>query len=298
MDIIEELRQNREAGARRLEAEYKVGLMSLARRFCHDPGDAEELVNATFAKVVDNIDDYLEQSAFFAWMCQILTNLFRDGIRRKSSQMEVYPGEVPDVADTVAQEKIYANLDASLLRDAISTLPPKMRDVVVMRYFMDLPLSRIAKLLSVPEGTVNSRLRNARLAIAAKLGVAARKPGGKAVLLAIALCGLAALGAGARLAVVRLLSSPPAAGFCAQPEAAAASQVDNSRHALQLSTFNDNSQGETMNTRTLLSAATAATLAASATAATVSPTAAPAELSAAVQAKVAFWLKGDANLVT
>ena len=66
MDIVEELRQNRESGAKRLEAEYKAGLMTLARRFYVNESDAEELVNSTFAAVVENIDDYIEQSAFFA----------------------------------------------------------------------------------------------------------------------------------------------------------------------------------------------------------------------------------------
>ena len=59
MDIVEEIKQDRERGAKRLEAEYKAGLMTLARRFCHDPGDAEELLNRTFAAVVEGIDDYL-----------------------------------------------------------------------------------------------------------------------------------------------------------------------------------------------------------------------------------------------
>ena len=66
MDIVEELRNDRERGARRLESEYRAGLMTLARRFCADEGDAEELVNRTFAAVVEGIDDYIEQSAFFA----------------------------------------------------------------------------------------------------------------------------------------------------------------------------------------------------------------------------------------
>ena len=83
MDIVEELRKDRESGAKRLEAEYKAGLMTLARRFCRDPGDAEELVNRTFAAVVNGIDDYLEQSAFFGWMCQILSNLHCKDCRRK-----------------------------------------------------------------------------------------------------------------------------------------------------------------------------------------------------------------------
>ena len=59
MDIVEELRRDREKGARRLEVEYKAGLMSLARRFGVNESDAEELVNSTFATVVENIDDYM-----------------------------------------------------------------------------------------------------------------------------------------------------------------------------------------------------------------------------------------------
>ena len=125
MDIVEELRQNRDSGAKRLVSEYKAGLMSLARRFCVNESDAEELVNATFAKVVDNIDDYLEQSAFFAWMCQILTNLFRESVRRKSNKNEIFSGDVPEVADDGAQEEIFRNLDHSLLRAAMALAPTR-----------------------------------------------------------------------------------------------------------------------------------------------------------------------------
>ena len=66
MDIVEELRTDREKGARHLESEFRVGLMSLARRLCRNESDAEELVNSTFAEVVESIDNYVEQSAFFA----------------------------------------------------------------------------------------------------------------------------------------------------------------------------------------------------------------------------------------
>ena len=173
MDIVEELRQNRDSGAKRLVSEYKAGLMSLARRFCVNESDAEELVNATFAKVVDNIDDYLEQSAFFAWMCQILTNLFRESVRRKSNKNEIFSGDVPEVADDGAQEEIFRNLDHSLLRDAIRELPADQRELLLLHYFMDMPVAKIAKFLSIPNGTVFSRLHYARKALAAKLGAAA-----------------------------------------------------------------------------------------------------------------------------
>jgi len=204
MDIVEEIKQDRERGAKRLEAEYKAGLMTLARRFCHDPGDAEELLNRTFAAVVDGIDDYLEQSAFFAWMCQILVNIHTTDVRRKSHQNEVYPGIVPDIADESAQEEVYRNLDRSLLHEAIETLPQDLKEVIVMHYLMDEPVTKVAKFVGQPVSTIKWRLHVARKALAAKLGVAAKKPGGRAVMFALALCALAAFGAATSLAVVRL----------------------------------------------------------------------------------------------
>ena len=223
MDIVEELRHDREAGAKRLETEYKTGLMALALRFCNDPGDAEELVNSTFAEVVENVDDFLEQSSLFTWMCKILTSKFTRTVRRKSNQMEVYPGVLPDVVDEDAQESIYANLDASLLRDAIDTLPPDIRKTLTMHYFMDFSVKDVARMLAVPAGTVKWRLHYARKILAAKLGAAAKKPGGKALLVALALCGLTALGA----AVYNLANNGEARnrGGGASGRAAAAAQT-------------------------------------------------------------------------
>ena len=195
MDIVEELRTNRESGAKRLEIEYKAGLMTLAKRFHADESDAEELVNRTFAAVVNGIDGYLARSAFFTWMCQILVNLHANDTRRKANGAVVYPGTIPDVADESSQEAVYSAMDASMLRDAIETLPEEMRKTLLLHYFMDMPVKDIARFLAIPSGTVLWRLHYARQMLAAKLGVVRQKPGGKAILLALALAALTAVGA-------------------------------------------------------------------------------------------------------
>ncbi len=237
MEIVEEIRQDREKGAKRLESEYKSGLMALARRFCPNESDAEELVNATFATVIENIDSYLEQSAFFGWMCQILTSHHSKNYRRKSNQEIVYPGVLPDVIDEKAQEEIYDHLDATLLRKAIDELPKEQRDAIALHYFMDMSVVQIAKYLAVPNGTVMSRLHYARKALAAKLGAKAenmaKKPGGKAILLALLLCGITALGAAVWNIAVSGESQPPAdAGLSlvASPLSSSAT-AEASRHA-------------------------------------------------------------------
>ena len=195
MDIVEELRQDREAGAKRLESEYRAGLLAMARRLCSDLSDADELVNRTFAAVVAGIDDYLEHSAFFGWMCRIMINLNSADRRRRSDRDVTYPGDLPETPDDAAHEAIYRDVDASILRDAINTLPKEMKEAIVMHYLMEQPVARIARFLALPVSTVKWRIHCARVELTRRLTSSAKKPGVKAVLLALALTALTAVGA-------------------------------------------------------------------------------------------------------
>ena len=209
MDIVEELRQDREAGAKRLESEYRAGLLAMARRLCSDLSDADELVNRTFAAVVAGIDDYLEQSAFFGWMCRIMINLSSADRRRRSDRDVTYPGDLPETPDDAAHEAIYRDVDASILRDAINTLPKEMKEAIVMHYLMEQPVARIAKFLALPVSTVKWRIHCARVELTRRLTSSAKKPGVKAVLLALALTALTAVGA-VGVAAIRSAAEPAA----------------------------------------------------------------------------------------
>ena len=175
--IVDEIRNNPEKGAKLLESEYKAGLMSLARRFCTDESDAEALVNRTFAIVVDKIDSYLEQSAFFGWMSRILINCHSKDVRRKSNEMEFCDADIPeDAPDDDASARVFREVNASILRDAIDRLPKDMKQTLLMHYFMDMPVREVAKVLAVPSGTIMWRLHYARQILAAKLGANLKKP--------------------------------------------------------------------------------------------------------------------------
>ncbi len=195
MDLVEQLRIDPENGARRLEVEYKAGLLALARRLCADEGDAEELVNCTFAEVVRSIDRYAEQSAFFGWMARIMIHLNGRKKDRKSNETVVASEEMPDVAaDPDADARLFREVDAALLRDAIDGLPADIRKTLVMHCFMDMSVKDVARFLALPVGTVTWRLHYARQMLAAKLGT--QKPGVKLLVFALLLsAGLAVGGA-------------------------------------------------------------------------------------------------------
>ena len=199
LDIVDEIRKDRENGAKRLESEYKVGLMAFAKRFCADEVEAEALVYRTFSEVIAGIDGYTERSAFFGWMCKILINCHANDIRRRSNKDIEYVGSVPDMPDEGAARMVEA-IDANILREAVEKLPPDMKEAVLLRYFMDMPILKVAQILAQPVGTVKSRLYYARVLLGMRLGAKLKKPG-------VALIAAALLLLGATAAVVGMMSA-------------------------------------------------------------------------------------------
>ena len=179
VDIVEAIRKNRNEGADLLVATYKNRLFQAALGLCGDATMAEDLVFRTFEQVVAKIDTYREKEAFFGWMHTILINYYRMSLRGNVHKNTVPVGgmdEVEKLSGAVAEDAVVAALDGNMLRKAVEQLPSEMREVVVLHYFMDQPVGKIAKILSIAKGTVKSRLYYARLALGIRLGAVLKKP--------------------------------------------------------------------------------------------------------------------------
>ena len=191
MGIASDILDDNEKGAERLFEEYGSRLTAAAFVLCGNEVDAKDLVSETVDIAIRQIGTCRKESALFEWLYGIMRNRYRNGMRRKSVTNEVPVADLPDESidgpvDGAAQ--IEQAIDAGVLRDAVNALPAEMREAVVLRYFMDMPLMQIAKFLSLPVGTVKSRLYYARVALSKRLGAVAKKP---AAVLAAALLFLA-----------------------------------------------------------------------------------------------------------
>ena len=171
--IVEEIKQNREKGSARLVAEYRDRLYSAALSLCGDAAKSEDLVFATFESVLDKIEMYSERDAFYGWMYTIMLNHYRKSVRGSMVKNTVPIGGSDDLAAIGPQldaDTVIAAIDGDIVRAAVDHLPPKLRDMVVLHYFMDMPLWQIAKFLTIPIGTVQRRLYMARKLLAMRLG--------------------------------------------------------------------------------------------------------------------------------
>ena len=199
MDIIDEIRADREAGALRLEREYKPRLLAVAARFCPDETEAEALVYRTIDEAIRCIETLSDPNAFFGWMCGIMSNQYGKLNRRKIDGQIVYTDKMPEDEESGGAESVVQAVDATLLREAVEGLPDKLREAVVLRYFADMPILQIARFLTIPVGTVNSRLHLARMALSMRLGAKLKKPAVALIAAALFLAASAAVAVGVAL---------------------------------------------------------------------------------------------------
>ena len=104
MDIISEIRNAPEEGAKRLEREYKARLMVVAMNLCGDQSEAEALVYDTMGKAISQIESLSDSEKLFSWMCSILVNTRSKATRRLSNEKVVYTDSLPDSEDAVLGE--------------------------------------------------------------------------------------------------------------------------------------------------------------------------------------------------
>ena len=113
---------------------------------------------------------------FFPWLYQIVRrlcfNFLRDTRTRRTRMQEAGSWLTGETTGRTEPTDRRAERDElrRRLEEALATLSPAHREILVLREFRQLRYREIAELLQIPEGTVMSRLYSARRALAAALG--------------------------------------------------------------------------------------------------------------------------------
>lgn len=166
-------------------------LYGLALRLTHDAQDAEDLVQETFLRAYRYFDQYSPGTRIKAWLFRILRNAFINRYRARKIRpaevgLEAIEGGYEGLVDAIflgehqprTPEKVL--LDASFdeeVERALAALPEEYRTVVLLALVEDLSYREIASVLSIPVGTVMSRLHRGRRALQSALLEYAREQG-------------------------------------------------------------------------------------------------------------------------
>jgi RNA polymerase sigma-70 factor, ECF subfamily len=155
----------------RLVKRWEEPIRRLCTRMTGDPHRGEDLRQETFLRLFERRKDYQVTGRFSTYLWRIALNLCYDELRRQERRSEFVrdpePGdeasEAPDcAADGPGPDARAAqHEEGELVRQALGRLPEIYRTVLVLRHYEDMKLAKIAEILEIPEGTVNSRMAEA-----------------------------------------------------------------------------------------------------------------------------------------
>jgi RNA polymerase sigma-70 factor (ECF subfamily) len=154
-------------------------LYNFARWLVRNSNDAEDLVQETYLKALRSFASFQPGTNFRAWMFQILRNTFLSSRSRLDRLMTVAMDSEEEGAElavnTETPEVILMNRSNSqLVQRAIGDLPVHYRETLLLCEVEEMSYQEIAEVLSIPIGTVMSRLARARRGVRQSLlGVSA-----------------------------------------------------------------------------------------------------------------------------
>jgi RNA polymerase sigma-70 factor (ECF subfamily) len=157
----------------RLVATRIARLDAAARLITRDPERAKDAVQEAFARAWRDLPALRDPERFDAWLRRLLVNACVDELRhvkRRSFEVELTDVQHPAIADSAI-----AVADRDALERGFRRLDPEQRSLIVLYYYLDLPLPEVAAALRLPEGTIKSRLFRARASLRAALDADARE---------------------------------------------------------------------------------------------------------------------------
>lgn len=140
--------------AQRLDDSYR-----LARLILRNDEDAEDATHDAFLAAWRNRRALRDTERLDAWFSRILINACRQRLRQRIRRPTT--PLLPDEPRTTAVDPYHASDDRQAIARAFESLTGDQRVVIVLRFYRDLPVDRIAHLLQIRPGTVKSRLHQA-----------------------------------------------------------------------------------------------------------------------------------------
>lgn len=194
-DLLERVRRGDRAAMGALLQEHQGRLYNVLLRMVSNRDDAAELTQEVLLKIVQHIDDYRGQAELTTWMTRIAMNEAISHLRKRKLRQTVSLDGRSDAAGGGSNSRGWSDDDQATalrrrladdrepgpaecvekkeglerLRLAIAGLDEEFRAVLVLRDIDEMDYAQIAEVLSVPVGTVKSRLFRARLALREKM---------------------------------------------------------------------------------------------------------------------------------
>jgi len=178
--LVAQAREGDDKAFGELVRRYEGKIFRLAQHVTQNREDAEDVLQETFMKAYEHLDQFKGDSKFYTWIVRIAVNQALMKLRRRKSDKSVSLDETIDTGEDTLVREIAAwdeNPEQRFTREelggildsAIESLEPPYRSVFVLRDIEELSTEETAEALNLSVPAVKSRLLRARLQLREKL---------------------------------------------------------------------------------------------------------------------------------
>jgi RNA polymerase sigma-70 factor (ECF subfamily) len=154
---------------------YKNGLYAFLQKFLNRQDLIEDVFQETFLQLFTSRESFDPARPLRPWLFTIAANKAKDALRKQQRTAAISIGAIAnsdemsfdDALNTITSDNVvpYDNLERDeisvLVRGVIADIPENLREILILAYFNKFSYKQMSQILSIPIGTVKSRLHTA-----------------------------------------------------------------------------------------------------------------------------------------
>ncbi len=174
-ELILLYRQGNEEAFGEIVGRYKNSLYGFLRRFLNQQDIVEDVFQETFLQLYTSQDSFDLSRPLRPWLFTIAANKAKDALRKMQRHSSVSFSSIADSGEatvddvinilasyeTTPDQEVSKDETAARVRGIIDKMPENLRAILILAYFEQFSYKQMAQILSIPIGTVKSRLHTA-----------------------------------------------------------------------------------------------------------------------------------------
>ena len=165
--LLERCRNQDRAAQFEMYQKYAEAMLRVAFQITHDEDEAQDVLQESFIRAFNKLDQFEGQSTFGAWLKRIVVNQSLNLVQRRTSL--VYLDEFPEELDSPSEEISWDDVSDDMIRTSIDALPDGYRVVLSLYLLEGYDHEEIAEILGIGVSTSKSQYSRAKARLRTEL---------------------------------------------------------------------------------------------------------------------------------
>jgi RNA polymerase sigma-70 factor (ECF subfamily) len=169
LELVQQVKEGDQLAYAELVKRHQKALLRLVLKFARDLDLAEDILQDSFVKAYQKINQFEGRSSFKSWLYRIAINTAKNKLRSlKKEQVSLDDVQVSQSAE--AESALLREAVQKRMKEEIDELPDKQKTALTLRVYEDMSFKEIAQIMDCPYDTAKANYRHGLMKLKAAMG--------------------------------------------------------------------------------------------------------------------------------